>query len=82
MHVPSERAEKRIIESMCMGGQGNGQPGALGGPVGDILVEVRYRPDPRFERRGSELWVDVAVPFKIAALGGKITVPTLGSMAE
>jgi molecular chaperone DnaJ len=61
---------------------GQGQPGALGGPGGDLLVEVRYRPDRRFERRGTELWVDVSVPFKIAALGGKISVPTLRSTAD
>ncbi len=71
-----------IQEGAILRVAGQGQPGALGGPGGDILVEVRYRADPRFERRGTELWVDVSVPFKVAALGGTVTAPTLRGTAE
>jgi molecular chaperone DnaJ len=61
---------------------GQGQPGARGGQRGDLLVEVKIRPDSRFERRGRELWIETSVPLKTAVLGGKVSVPTLGGTAE
>jgi DnaJ-class molecular chaperone len=38
---------------------------------------VTVTPDPRFERKGDDLHVDLPVPVTVAALGGEISVPTL-----
>ncbi|MBN1421943.1 MAG: molecular chaperone DnaJ [Planctomycetes bacterium] len=55
---------------------GQGEPGGPGGKPGDLYVVVRIAQDPRYERRGRDLWIDVRVSFKIAALGGKVPVDT------
>ena len=39
---------------------GEGQGGAGGGRRGDLYLKVTVRPDPRFERKGDDLYVDPA----------------------
>lgn len=48
-----------------------------GGPRGHVLVSVAVRPDPRFERRGDDLLLDLPVTFGQAALGDEVEVPTI-----
>ena len=55
---------------------GEGQPGIGGGPRGDLMLVVSVRPDPLFERKGDDLYVDVEVDLVKAMLGGEATVPT------
>jgi len=51
---------------------------ALGnGPRGDLYLRISVRPDPRFERKGDDLYMDAAVPAAHAALGGEVQVTTL-----
>lgn len=57
--------------------RGRGAPGKHGGPAGDLIVECRVMPHPRFTRDGLNLQVRVAISFAEAALGGEIQVPTL-----
>lgn len=54
---------------------GKGQEGR-GGP-GDLYLVVKVEPDPRFERKGNDLYTDVEVDLYTAVLGGEITVTTL-----
>jgi DnaJ-class molecular chaperone len=51
--------------------------GSGGGRRGDLFLHVTVRPDPRFERKGDDLHVDVDVPDTDAALGAEVSVPTL-----
>jgi DnaJ-class molecular chaperone len=44
---------------------------------GDLFLVARIAPHPRFDRRGNDLYIRVAVPVTTAILGGEITVPTL-----
>jgi molecular chaperone DnaJ len=44
---------------------------------GDLYLRVTVAPHPRFERKGDDLHLDLAVPVTTAALGGEISVPTL-----
>jgi len=56
---------------------GEGEPGAGGGSKGDVYLVVTVRPDPRFERKGADLYTDVEVPLTDAVLGSEVEVPTL-----
>ncbi len=56
---------------------GKGQPSHLGGPPGDLYVRLREVEHPVFKREGNDLYVDRRIRFTEAALGTKVTVPTL-----
>jgi molecular chaperone DnaJ len=56
---------------------GKGQPGAVGGPSGDLFLVISIQPHNLFERKEDDLYVHVNVPVTTAVLGGEVQVPTL-----
>lgn len=56
---------------------GEGEPGGFGGPPGDLYVFIHVHPHEFFERRDNDLFCQINISFVQAALGDKITVPTL-----
>ena len=54
---------------------GKGQPG-YGGANGDLYLQISVKTHSLFERKGDDLYVDVAVPLTVAMLGGEVQVPT------
>jgi DnaJ-class molecular chaperone len=56
---------------------GEGEAGTGGAPSGDLYLRIRLAPHPRFERKGKDLHVRVAVPLTTAVLGGEVDVATL-----
>jgi molecular chaperone DnaJ len=56
---------------------GQGEAGSMGGPAGDLYVQVEVREHPIFSRQGEHLYCDVPVSIVDAALGGELEVPTL-----
>lgn len=56
---------------------GQGEAGINGGPAGDFFLDVRIRPDKKFDRRGDDLIMKVDVPFTVLALGGEIEIETI-----
>jgi molecular chaperone DnaJ len=61
---------------------GEGHAGPLGGRSGDLYIQVRVVPDPRFVREGDDLFSTVDLTITQAALGTRITVPTLAGDEE
>jgi molecular chaperone DnaJ len=47
------------------------------GTAGDLYVVIRSKPDPRFARRGADLWHTETIEVGAAALGTVLRVPTL-----
>jgi len=56
---------------------GEGEHGSSGAASGDLYLRIRLAPDPRFERKGKDLYTRVMVPLTTAVLGGEVDVPTL-----
>jgi molecular chaperone DnaJ len=61
---------------------GEGHAGALGARAGDVYVRVRVRPDPRFVREANDLLSTADVTMTQAALGTKLTLPTIDGEEE
>jgi molecular chaperone DnaJ len=66
-----------VVDSQRIRLKGKGNPGAHGGPAGDLYVDVHVTPDPRFERRGRNVTTTVKVPLTQSMLGTTVEVPTL-----
>jgi molecular chaperone DnaJ len=61
---------------------GNGEAGPAGTPAGDLYIVVSVKDHDIFEREGGDLTCEIPIKFTLAALGGKIQVPTLNGKAE
>ena len=57
--------------------RGKGNPGYGGAPAGDLLLKVQVGERQGFERKGTDVYTTVNVPFITAALGGEAKVQTL-----
>lgn len=57
--------------------RGEGNVGPRGGPRGDVVVLLEVAEDGRFVRDGNDLVLEVPLTFSQAALGCRITVPTV-----
>lgn len=56
---------------------GEGESGIRGGQAGDLYVELRVKPDRRFERNGEDVYAELEVDYLQAILGGDLEVETL-----
>lgn len=72
VRIPAGVADGQRIRLAERGGAGRN-----GGPPGDLYVRVEVKADDLFARKGRDLTITVPVTFPEAALGTKITVPTL-----
>jgi molecular chaperone DnaJ len=62
--------------------KGEGDAGRRGGSSGDLYLVFHLLPHENFERKGTEIISEAALPFTTAALGGKLKVPTLRGEEE
>ena len=66
-----------VDNNIVLSKRGQGEPGANGGPNGDLLIQITVKPHKLFRREGTNLYLDVPISFTQAALGAEIDVPTL-----
>ena len=62
--------------------EGEGAPGRMGGPSGDLYLEIDVEENSDFERRGDDLVHRLKVRFTDAALGEKVKLTTLNGEEE
>jgi curved DNA-binding protein len=79
-HGDSRRIEVKIPPGVDNGSRvriaGEGRAG-FGGQRGDLYLVVSVKPDPKFERKGDDLYTDVEVPLTTPVLGGEVEVQSL-----
>jgi len=56
---------------------GEGQPGANGGPNGNIYLEIRVKAHKFFKRRKDDVLLDLNINVAQATLGAEVEIPTL-----
>ncbi len=61
---------------------GQGNPGAAGGPAGDLYLRIRLAPHRLFKVDGDDVILDLPLAPWEAALGVAVTVPTLEREVE
>ncbi len=66
-----------INDGMTLAVRGQGNMGTNGGPRGDLNVRIKVRKDPVFERKDSDIWIEVPITYMQATLGAEIEVPTI-----
>lgn len=81
-YIASRKRIKVTIPAGIDNGQsvrirGKGEPGANGGPRGDLLVEVIVRPHAFLQREGMNLFSTAPISFAQAALGGEVRISTI-----
>jgi molecular chaperone DnaJ len=69
--IPAGVKDRSRVRIAGKGGEG------YGGAKGDLYLIVSVKPHQLFERRGDDLYTEVAVPLAVAVLGGEVQVPTL-----
>jgi len=71
-----------IDDGQAVSLRGQGGAGKNGGSAGDLLISVTVRPSDRFRREGTAVYLDQAVTFAQAALGARLTIPTIDGAVE
>lgn len=61
--------------TLRMRGEGNVPSG--NGVSGDLNIKINVKPHKILNRKGSDLFMDLYVPFTTTLLGGKVEIPTL-----
>lgn len=73
---------KGIKEGQRIRLAGHGDPGLGQGPAGDLLLEVHFRPDPRWYAKERDVYQHLPIAPWEAALGGPLQVQTLAGTLE
>jgi molecular chaperone DnaJ len=84
--VVSKRVSVKIPAGVDNGSRlrltGEGQAGPNGGPSGDLYVFINVKPHDYFHREGNDVICQLPISFIQAALGDKVSVPTLTNEKE
>lgn len=77
VHIPKGVREGQMIR---LAGQGN--PGIGSGSAGDLYLEVKFKPHPRYRVEGRDVYATLPVAPWEAALGGTVAAPVPDGMLE
>lgn len=77
VHIPPGVQEGQVVRV-----RGEGEPSRGGTNRGDLHCYVRIKEHPLLQRHGDDLVCQVPISFSLAALGGKLEVPTLAGPEE
>ena len=72
VHIPAGIDEGKSVRL-----KGKGMPGRNGGEPGDLFLKVHIGQKAGFERKGTDIYADVQIPFTTAVFGGEVRVQTL-----
>src|SRR5580704_96996 len=61
---------------------GYGSPGINGGPGGDLYITFVIAEDPRYHRKGNDIYVHEVIDLYTALLGGEKTIETLSGSVK
>lgn len=61
---------------------GEGHTGPFGGARGDLIVSARVHDDPRYVRKGDNLYCEVPLTLPEAVLGGKVRVRGIDGVVD
>ncbi|CAM3728554.1 DnaJ C-terminal domain-containing protein [Bordetella tumulicola] len=78
----SVRIPAGVREGQYIRLSGQGMPGHGGGENGDLYLEVRFKPHPRYAVDGRDLTMTLPVAPWEAALGASVNAPTPGGTVE
>ena len=86
VHTRQRTLNVRIPKGVCEGQrirlEGQGGSGWGGAPKGDLYLEIRFRPHRLYRPDGRDVFVELPIAPWEAALGGVLTVPTLGGKVD
>jgi molecular chaperone DnaJ len=71
-----------VHEGQAVRVSGEGEPGAHGGPPGDLHCYISVKQHELFSRHNNDLVCQLPISFTQAALGARLDVPTLGGKEE
>ncbi len=76
-HKVTIRIPAGIYDGATLRIAGEGESGGRGGEAGDLFVHVRIKAHPKFHRDEDDLVYEARISYPQAALGAKVSVPTL-----
>ena len=80
VRTEEKQIEAKIPKGVVTGSKvrltGQGGPGIAGGARGNLYLNIKVSPHPRFEREGDNLSVKIPIDFYQAILGGEVRVST------
>ncbi len=62
--------------------KGYGEASASGGDAGNLIIVFKVLPHKILKRKNYDLYVDLPIDFKTAALGGTVKVPTIDKTVD
>ncbi len=82
----SERLQVKIPPGVDTGSKvrlaGKGHQGSDGAPPGDLYILTKVGPHPYFERKGDNIYTELPITFREAALGARVKVQTVDGTAS
>jgi curved DNA-binding protein len=78
VRVPKGVTQGQRIRLAGEGGRGFGS----GAPAGDLYLQIDLQPHPLFRAEGRDIFLTLPVAPWEAALGARISIPTLGGLVE